>query len=165
MNPIENILSILIFSGILFVSFSFFLVLMSRKIQILRLAVRDDRSGNIGARMSGVIKFFIGQGRILTPKYIGAGIMHAIIFWGFMAVVVNSIHFVGRGFYPDWSLPLFGPGDLLSNLYLPFIDFFEVAVLMMVLWAGVRRTFIKPQRITLSWDAALILSLIGSLMF
>ena len=138
---------------------------MGRKIQLLKLAVREDRSGNIAARMSGVIKFFIGQGRILTPKYIGAGIMHAIIFWGFMAVGVNSIHFVGRGFYPDWSLPLFAPGDLLNNLYLPFIDFFEVAVLMMVLWAGIRRTLIKPRRITLSWDAALILSLIGSLMF
>ncbi|MCH7619075.1 MAG: (Fe-S)-binding protein [Candidatus Marinimicrobia bacterium] len=165
MNPIENILSMLIFAGILFVSFSFFLVLMGRKIQVLRLAVRDDRSGNIGARLSGVFKFFLGQGRILAPKYIGAGIMHAIIFWGFMAVVINSIHFVGKGFYPDWSLPLFGPGDLLSILYLPFIDFFEVAVLMMVLWAGVRRTLIKPHRITLSWDAALILSLIGILMF
>jgi len=164
MNPTDSVLTTLLFVAVLFASFSAFLIFMIRKIQILLSAGRQNRFSDISKRLSGVLKFFIGQGRILNPKYIGAGIMHAVIFWGFISVGINSIHFVGRGFIDNWSLPLFGPNDLLGYLYLPFIDFFEVGVLLMVLWAAVRRVIIKPKRITLSADAALILFLIGLLM-
>ena len=88
--------------------------------------------------------------------------MHAVIFWGFISVGINSVHFIGRGFIDNWSLPLFGPNDFLGHLYLPFIDIFEVGVLLMVVWAAVRRIIIKPKRITLSADAALILFLINA---
>ena len=164
MNPTDSVLTTLLFVAVLFASFSAFLIFMIRKIRILLSAGRQNRFSDVSKRLSGVLKFFIGQGRILNPKYIGAGIMHAVIFWGFISVGINSIHFVGRGFIDNWSLPLFGPNDLLGYLYLPFIDFFEVGVLLMVLWAAVRRVIIKPKRITLSADAALILFLIGLLM-
>jgi len=164
MNPTDSVLTTLLFVAVLFASLSAFLIFMIRKIQILLSAGRQNRFSDVSKRLSGVLKFFIGQGRILNPKYIGAGIMHAVIFWGFISVGINSIHFVGRGFIDNWSLPLFGPNDLLGYLYLPFIDFFEVGVLLMVLWAAVRRVIIKPKRITLSADAALILFLIGLLM-
>ncbi len=164
MNPTDSVLTTLIFVAVLFASFSAFLIFMIRKIQILMSAGRQNRFRDVSKRLSSVLKFFIGQGRILNPKYIGAGIMHAVIFWGFISVGINSIHFIGRGFIDNWSLPLFGPNDLLGHWYLPFIDFFEVGVLLMVLWAVVRRVIIKPKRITLSADAALILFLIGLLM-
>ena len=164
MHPINNITSTIIFSGILLVSFTAFSIFMIRRFRVLMVAAPSDRFGNLIKRLMGVLRFFIGQGRILNPKYIGAGLMHAVIFWGFLAVMINSIHFIGRGFVVDWSLPLFGSGELLSNVYLPFVDLFEVGVLLMVIWAGIRRTIIKPIRVTNSWDAALILGLIGSLM-
>ena len=164
MHPIDNITSTLIFSGILLASSSAFTIFMIRRFKVLLVAMPSDRFSDVGKRMMGILRFFIGQGRILNPKYIGAGIMHAVIFWGFLAVMINSIHFIGRGFVTDWSLPLFGSGELLSNLYLPFVDLFEIGVLIMVIWAGIRRVIIKPIRVTNSWDAALILGLIGSLM-
>ena len=164
MHPINNFTSTIIFSGILLVSFTAFSIFMIRRFRVLLVAAPSDRFGNLIKRLMGVLRFFIGQGRILNPKYIGAGLMHAVIFWGFLAVMINSIHFIGRGFVVDWSLPLFGSGELLSNVYLPFVDLFEVGVLLMVIWAGIRRTIIKPIRVTNSWDAALILGLIGSLM-
>ena len=164
MHPINNFTSTIIFSGILLVSFTAFSIFMIRRFRVLMVAAPSDRFGNLIKRLMGVLRFFIGQGRILNPKYIGAGLMHAVIFWGFLAVMINSIHFIGRGFVVDWSLPLFGSGELLSNVYLPFVDLFEVGVLLMVIWAGIRRTIIKPIRVTNSWDAALILGLIGSLM-
>ena len=164
MHPTDNITSTLIFSGILLASSSAFAIFMIRRFRVLLAAAPSDRFSDVGKRMMGILRFFIGQGRILNPKYIGAGIMHAVIFWGFLAVMINSIHFIGRGFVTDWSLPLFGSGELLSNLYLPFVDLFEIGVLIMVIWAGIRRVIIKPIRVTNSWDAALILGLIGSLM-
>ena len=164
MNPTDSVLTTLIFVTVLFASISAFLVFMIRKIQILLSAGKQNRFSDVSKRLSGVIKFFIGQGRILDPKYIGAGIMHAVIFWGFISVGINSVHFIVRGFIDNWNLPLFGPNDFLGYLYLPFIDVFEVGVLLMVVWAGVRRVIIKPKRITLSTDAALILFLIGVLM-
>ena len=164
MNPTDSITTILIFVTVLFVSLSAFLIFMIRKFQILLSAGKENRFSDVSKRLSGIMKFFIGQGRILDPKYIGAGIMHAVIFWGFISVGINSVHFIGRGFIDNWSLPLFGPNDFLGQLYLPFIDVFEVAVLLMVVWAAVRRIIIKPKRVTLSADAALILFLIGALM-
>ena len=164
MNPTDNVLTTFIFVAVLFASVSAFSVFMIRKIRILLSAGKQNRFSDVLKRLSGVIKFFIGQGRILNPKYIGAGIMHAVIFWGFISVGINSVHFIGRGFIDNWSLPLFGPNDFLGHLYLPFIDVFEVGVLLMVVWAAVRRVIIKPKRITLSADAALILFLIGTLM-
>ncbi len=164
LHPTDNITSTLIFSGILLASSSAFAIFMIRRFRVLLAAAPSDRFGNLVKRITGVLRFFIGQGRILNPKYIGAGIMHAVIFWGFLAVMINSIHFIGRGFVTDWSLPLFGSGELLSNIYLPFVDLFEIGVLIMVMWAGIRRVIIKPIRVTNSWDAALILGLIGSLM-
>ena len=165
MHPTDSVISTLIFALILFVTFSAFTIFMIRRFQVLRAAVPIDRFSNVKERLSGLLRFFIGQGRILNPKYIGAGIMHAVIFWGFLAVTINSIHFIGRGFVENWSLPLFGPGKFLDSVYLPFVDLFEVGVLLMVIWAGIRRAIIKPKRVTNSWDAALILGLIGSLMF
>ncbi|TFB08514.1 (Fe-S)-binding protein, partial [Candidatus Marinimicrobia bacterium MT.SAG.3] len=165
LHPTDSVISTLIFALILFVTFSAFTIFMIRRFQVLRAAVPIDRFSNVKERLSGLLRFFIGQGRILNPKYIGAGIMHAVIFWGFLAVTINSIHFIGRGFVENWSLPLFGPGKFLDSVYLPFVDLFEVGVLLMVIWAGIRRAIIKPKRVTNSWDAALILGLIGSLMF
>jgi len=107
---------------------------------------------------------FLGQRRILSPGYLGAGIMHALIFWGFLAVGLNSIHFIGGGFVEGFHLPFLGPASWAGRAYVIVRDLFECAVLGMVFVAAYRRVIVKPARLTPSWDAALILSLIGTLM-
>lgn len=165
MSPTAAILGKIIFTLMLAVSLGAFAYFMYRRIKVLTLARPLNRFDRPGERLKGVLVYFLGQKRILDPKHFGAGIMHAFIFWGFVAVSINTIHMVGRAYFPGFHLPLFGPNDLLGAPYIFLRDVFEILVLAMVLAAAYRRIFIKPERVTPSWDAALILTLIGALMF
>ena len=165
MSPTATLFSKIVFTVLLFTAVGAFIYLMARRIKVLFAAQPIDRFGNIGERLKGVLIYYLGQRRILDPKHIGAGMMHALIFWGFLAVSINSLHLIGRVYFENFSLPLFGKEGLLGAPYIFLRDVFEITVFSMVLVAGFRRLVLKPKRITLSWDAALILSLIGTLMF
>jgi Fe-S oxidoreductase len=164
MLPTATIIGKAIFTLILLVSIGTFGFLMYRRIKILFAAKPLNRFDQPWERIKGMLVYFLGQKRILDPKHIGAGIMHAFIFWGFVAVSINSIHLVGRVYSPVFHLPLFVPDDIFGAPYIFIRDVFEILVIVMVLLAAYRRIFIKPERVTLSWDAALILTLIGTLM-
>lgn len=164
MSPAATLLGKIIFSLMLFSSLGGFAYLMNRRIKVLTASKPLNRFEDIWKRIKGVLIYYLGQRRILDPKHLGAGIMHAFIFWGFVAVSINSIHLIGRAYFPGFHLPLFGPGDIFGAPYIFIRDVFEILVLAMVLVAAYRRIIIKPERVTLSWDAALILSLIGVLM-
>jgi Fe-S oxidoreductase len=139
--------------------------LMHDRIRLLIASQPLGRSDRLGERLQGIGTFFLGQKRILRPKYFAAGVMHALIFWGFLAVSLNTVHFVVGGFVPGWHLPGFTPGSMLGSTYLWVRDLFELLVLAMVLVAVVRRVWVRPRRLTLSVDALGILGMIGVLMF
>lgn len=164
MSATDTMLATVLFTILLAAAVGSFVFLMIRRVKVLMAAAPIDRFDRVGERLKGVLVYYIGQRRILDPKHLGAGIMHALIFWGFLAVSLNTVHLVGRVYFPGFHLPLFGPESPLGIAYIFLRDVFEVAVLAMVLVAGFRRAVLKPERVTLSWDAALILSLIGSLM-
>jgi len=154
----------IVFVVVLVLSLATFAYLIESRFALLRAAKPSARFDRWGERFAGVLTQFIGQRRILSPGYLGAGIMHALIFWGFLAVALNSIHFVGGGFVEGFHLPFFGPASWAGRAYVVLRDLFECAVIAMVGVAGYRRVVVRPARLTPSWDAALILSLIGSLM-
>lgn len=164
MNPIGTPVRFTLFVAALLVSVGAFAYLLEARIAILVAARKSDRFDRWGERIRGVFAYFLGQKRILAREHRGAGLVHATIFWGFLAVVINSIHFIGRGFAPEWHLPLLGPGSVLGTAYVAVRDFFEVAVLAAVGAAAYRRLVLRPERLTRSRDAGLILSLIAALM-
>ncbi len=164
MKPPESSIGLALFAALLLAALATFAWLVRVRLAVLLRAQPSDRLDRWGERWRGVLTYFVGQGRILSPRYLLPGLMHALIFWGFLAVAVNTIHFVGGGFAAGWHLPLLGPAQPLGRAYLWVRDVFEVVVLAMVLAAGLRRAIVKPKRLTPSWDAALILTLIGALM-
>ena len=164
MSPTATMTAKLLFTLILIAAVGTFAFLMYRRIKVLFAAQPVNRFDRIGERIKGVLIYFLGQKRILDPKHLGAGIMHALIFWGFVAVSLNTIHLIVRVYIPGFHLPLFGPDDILGAPYIFLRDVFEILVIAMILVAAFRRAVLKPERITLSWDAALILTLIGLLM-
>lgn len=164
MSPTANPIAFGLFLALLLTSLGTFAWLMRERIALLRAARPSSRLDRWGERWSGVLTYFLGQKRILAPKYRAAGLMHAFIFWGFVAVALNTVHFVGGGFSRGFHLPGFGPGSLLGEAYVAVRDVFEIAVLVMVAVAVVRRLTVRPKRLTLSWDAIGILGLIAVLM-
>lgn len=164
MRPTAHPAAMAVFVALLLASAGAFAWLIYPRVALLTKLQPSARLDRWGERWRGVLRYFIGQKRILDPKYLGAGLMHAFIFWGFLAVGLNTVHFVGAGFVQGFHLPGFGPGSWLGEGYVAVRDAFEIAVVAMVSVAAYRRAVVKPKRLTLSWDAALILSLIGTLM-
>ncbi len=164
MRPTDSPLGFAVFLTLLLVSLGTFGYLMEARFALLAASQPSARFDRWGERIAGVFTLFLGQKRILDRKYLLAGVMHAFIFWGFLAVSINTIHFVGRGFVEGWHLPWLGPGSWAGGGYVVVRDLFEIAVILMIFVAAFRRVFVRPPRLTLSGDAFVILSLIGTLM-
>src|SRR5208283_1695 len=81
-----------------------FSYVMFRRIQLLRLAAPDDRFSNIGERIRLMLVYGFGQWR--QPRYLGAGILHILLFAGFMILSLRSLTLIGRGFSSEFHLPL-----------------------------------------------------------
>lgn len=166
MNPTASFLGLSVYLSVLIISLVLFIYFIYKRFKILLLTQKEpvSRIDNLKGRFLSVIKFFIGQGRILDKRFLTAGIMHAFIFWGFLAVGINTIHLLIGGISPGTYLPFLGPGEYLGNIYTSFREIFEVIVLIMVVYALFRRVILKPQRVTMSFEAILVLILIGILM-
>jgi Fe-S oxidoreductase len=154
-----------IYSIVFITAMFFFYRSMSARIGVLRAAQSTDSRGDVGQRLLGVLINVFGQARLLRGDP-SAGIMHFVIFWGFMVLMLNTMHFLVAGFFPaaDLHIPLLGREDLLGGPYLFLRDLVEVLVLLAVLYATFRRLVLRPKRLTQSLEAVLILVLIGTLM-
>jgi Fe-S oxidoreductase/nitrate reductase gamma subunit len=127
---------------------------------MLRSRKPDARFDHVGERIKAFFVYVIGQGRLLRWPY--AGILHALIFWGFLvlltAIVQGIIEAVWLGFRFD-MVPI-------APVIAAAQDVFAVAVLTGVLMALVNRLVINPTRFRGSHrrDAVLILVWIGTLI-
>ena len=164
MRPTASTLGLVVFCAMLLASIAIFGYLIESRVALLRAALPTARFDRWRERWSGVLTQFLGQRRILSPRYLGAGLMHALIFWGFLAVALNTVQFVGDGFSAGFHLPFLGVAQPIGIAYRALRDLFEVAVVGMVLVAAFRRLVLRPERLTPSWDAALILAMIFTLM-
>lgn len=129
-----------------------------RKYRLMRLGGPEARTDSPAQRWDGFLRHVVAQGRLFREP--PAGLMHALIFWGFLVITVNTAEMLLGGLIPSLS---FGP--LTANpVFVLVLDIFEVLVLVSVLAAFYRRLVVKPRRLTFTRDALVILTLIGSLM-
>lgn len=156
MNPV-------LMSVLLVLALSLFTWSMWRRLQPLTVMQPDVRWDRPGRRLAEMIKFAVGQRRFFHRFELAHGLAHVLIFWGFLAVSINTIHLVGRAYVWDWSLPGLN-GTALGLSYAFVKDLFVLAVMIGVVLALVRRIFLKPDRMTLSWEADLILLWILTMM-
>lgn len=164
MNPTGNPVGMGVYIFIIAASLSVFVWLINRRLAMLRVAEPQARFDQPLARLKNILVVAFGQKKILKKRYFWPGLMHAFIFWGFIAVLINTIHMVGQGFAPNFYIPGFRPSQPVGEFYLIFRDLFEVIVAVAVLYAFYRRIFLRPGRLTLSGDANLVLGLILILM-
>ncbi len=154
---------LVVYLVVLLVSLGWFAVTVSRRLRVLAWGRSADARGNVDRRIGGVLKYVFGQWRLLHGD-VAAGLMHFLIFWGFLVVLLNTAHFLIQGPVADFELPLLGREAWLGRAYLTLRDLFELLVLIAVGYAGWRRLVTKPRRLELSTEALLILGLIAILM-
>jgi Fe-S oxidoreductase len=156
MNP--PIITILLALGI-----GAFIFSIWRRIRLLASLKKapEPRLNMLGQRLLGIIEFVFGQLRLLKRDTM-VGLMHAFIFWGFIVVAIHSIELFGQGFSINFQLPLLDGS--IRSIYQTVLTIFEILVLIAVVWLLMRRLVMRPERLTLSVEADLILVAIGLLM-
>jgi Fe-S oxidoreductase len=159
LNPTQGVL-FWVFVAVFVVGILYFSYSIWGYYRLLKLAKPEDRYDRIGERFKRMLLFAFGQKRILSDA--STGLMHAFIFWGFCVLAIRTISAFAEGFSAtsmNWFLnSRFGTGYLYTK------DVFVILVTVMVLYAAIRRAFVRPKRIDQSMEAYLVLLLIFILM-
>jgi Fe-S oxidoreductase/nitrate reductase gamma subunit len=153
----------IVFTAILVAAIGFFIFNVYRLITYLKTGKPLDRYSDIGKRLRNVLVVAFGQSKLLREPV--AGIMHFLIFWGFIILISAVIEAIGEGLYHNFSLKFLGP------LYNPVVflgDFMAGCVIVSVLIALYRRYILRPTRLRVSkestLDATIILLMILMVM-
>ncbi|HEX9417428.1 MAG TPA: 4Fe-4S dicluster domain-containing protein, partial [Methylomirabilota bacterium] len=116
-----------------------------RHVRLWRAGRPENRFDHIPQRVKLVAKHALGQARTLSQAY--PGIMHAIMFWGFLALFMGTV--LATIDY-DITLPFWGYKLLKGRFYLfyetvlDFFGLFFVIGLGMAVW---RRFVLRPPRV------------------
>lgn len=121
---------------------------------------RDIRTDRIGERLKTMFEFAFGQKRLLF-RDTKSGIMHALIFWGFLVISLRTITFFGLGFHSRFALPFMQ--TWLGAAYYFTLNVFLLLVSTACLYGLYRRIVTKPKRLTYSIEGIVILCVILSL--
>jgi len=135
----------LIFFVVVFLgSLVFFALTMRRKILYMRMGTADDRTDHIGARILRTLRVAIGQSKLF--REFGPGLMHALIFWGFLVLLTAVGEAIVEGLVPSFRLANAIPDSLFSVVAFSQ-DAFGAGVVLAVIWALMRRAFFTPKRL------------------
>ncbi len=137
----------------------FFYLVWARVIKMVRRGAPENevRWSNVGERIKNVVVYVLAQRKLLLRTR--AGIMHFVIFWGFVLLFLTIVNFLLDG---------------LFHAHLPFtsgyawyhftMDTFILLVLLAMGYAFFRRLVLRPEEMELSGEALVILGLITAMM-
>lgn len=148
-----------LFAGI--VCFAITLFVRNVRQVILRLRQAQPLGREIGRwpeLVGDTFRYFLLQASVLRQP---RSWHHLIVFWGFLIISVATVELLIRGFYPPFSLAVFGLG--FNALFRAMLDLTEAFVLLAILFAFFRRIVWHSPFIALTRDASLILGLIALL--
>src|SRR2546428_7142862 len=130
---------------------------IAARVRLWQAGGPENRFDRIPDRVKLVARHGLGQARTLSQAY--PGVMHAIMFWGFLALFMGTA--LATIDY-DITLPLFGYKLLKGDFYLVYetvLDLFGVFFVIGLGMAVWRRFVVRPHRVdpTARFAAALAL--------
>ena len=128
--------------AIVIVALALFAYVMSRRIDLLKKAMPDPRLSDIGERVRLMLVY--GFGQLRQPRYMVAGVIHILVFAGFMILSIRSLTLLGNGFSAGFPLPLLG--GPAGHAYEVLKDHGVLVGLAVCIVAIVRRAVFKPAR-------------------
>src|SRR5713226_4099032 len=129
-----------------------------QRIRLWRRGTPEQRFDRIGERLWLVAAQGLGQARTLSQAY--PGIMHATMFWGFLALFMGTVLAI---IDYDITLPLFGVKILKGWFYLGYetvLDFFGLFFVIGLGMAVWRRFVVRPNRTDPTASFANVLALL-----
>ena len=145
----------------------FAFIVAKRLVPLIR-AEQDPRFDRPFARLAKLLKFWLGQWK--HPRYKTAGILHILIFAGFILLVMRAFTVLIVGVSPHFVMP--GLSGETGHLYEVATDYAATVVFVCMVFAIVRRLVFKPARYAVparygkahTADAIFLLALIAILM-
>src|SRR5579864_2040887 len=145
-----------------------FSYIVAKRLGPLLRAERDSRFDRPLVRLWRVLKFWLGQWK--QPRYLLAGILHIVLFAGFLILLVHSFSLVMLGIFEHFVMP--GFSGRVGDVYNVLKDYAATLVFLSVAVAAIRRAVFKPARYAVpakyghdhTAEAVLILTLIAILM-
>ncbi|WP_375769791.1 (Fe-S)-binding protein [Archangium gephyra] len=164
-----------IITGLLLaVGVSVFVMTMAGRIGVLVAMKPENRLDNLPQRAAALLSFGLGQKRMVDREEFTPGLMHVFIFAAFMVLALRTIMMFVMGFsetalvvLTDLTDPFWGayPGLLgLYRVYLLVKDVVAAGALLGSAYFVYMRASVKPDRMSPSWEAFLILGFISGLM-
>ncbi len=150
------------------IGISCFAYIMARRIAPLVRAAPDNRFDRIDLRIKNLVVIWLGQLR--QPRYMLAGVLHIVIFAGFLVLSIRSTSLVIIGISDGFVLP--GFGGLIGHVYNFLKDYAATFVLVACIIAAIRRGIYKPKRYAVpesigkdhTAEAVFVLGIISTLM-
>ncbi len=135
-----------------------FAKVVATRVAYIRLGRKSEFDRDFKERFRRIGKIVFGQSKLLKDKK--SGIIHVMMFYGFILVQFGAIDMFIKGLSPESHLPL-------GSIYPGFVFFQELVTLMIlvaVIWAFYRRYIEKLVRLKRGFKAGLVLLFIGTLM-
>ncbi|MFN3307495.1 MAG: Fe-S oxidoreductase, partial [Candidatus Kapaibacteriota bacterium] len=132
----------IIFALITLFSFGFLGYNLNRFRKILKFCKEDNRTDKFAKRLRNVFKVALFQSKILREPI--AGVVHVLIFWGFLALLFSASESVFQGFYQHFSWSFLGPFYAVISFS---NDVFCIFVLLAVLISLSRRYIFRIKRL------------------
>ena len=146
-----------------------FAYIIVRRIAPLMRSAPDHRTDNIPERIKKVLVLWLAQYR--QPRYMLAGVLHIVIFAGFLVLSIRTLALVFVGFADGFEIP--GFGGALGQTYYFFKDYAATLVLIACVIAAIRRGIFKPARYAVpekyghdhTAEAVFVLGIIGLFIY
>ena len=131
-----------------------------RLVRLVRVGTAEDRFDDMPGRVRDLLLYVLGQRRLIKSPNRVPGIIHALIFWGFLIITLGTLQLFAAGLDHAVLIPAVGN----DPVYMVLLDLMIIVVLAAVGAASYRRIVVKPYRLTTKPDAWIILGLITVLM-
>jgi Fe-S oxidoreductase len=119
-----------------------FAAILATRLRILVRARPARRLDRMPERLRRAVVDAVGQRKFLRGEQ-PAGIMHALIFWGFVVLLLQVVQLYGRAFDAGWSLPLIGDGAPFEVARAAI----EIVVIVAVVYMLYRRVIVHTPRL------------------
>lgn len=124
------------------IGIALFTYIMAKRIAPLVLSAPDNRFNRIGERIAAVAKWWLAQWK--QPRYRVGGVLHILLFAGFLILSIRSISLVFLGVTDEFVFP--GFGGVRGHIYSLLKDYAATLVFIAATIAAVRRGVFKPAR-------------------
>lgn len=119
-------------------------ILAKRVTPLIKAKPDNSRLSDMPERLMNIIMIWLGQFR--QPRYMVAGVLHIIIFFGFLILGIRTCSLAIIGIFPDFALPYLAGNQPLGVVYTILKDYAATAVFVTCVIAAIRRGIVRPAR-------------------